>query len=196
MRIRSFLALNCSIAVTRRIADEVAVRKSPLRVAGLEVAWVPAANYHLTLKFLGPVEEEAFAAVSSVVTRSITGKPPLMLRAAGLSAFPEPTQPKILWAGLDGGEPLLALQRELEQGLHALGFAQEERPFHPHITVGRVKNDPVQFEAAQWNSDKEFGLSTVSEIVLYESRTYQSGAEYVVLRRYSFAESTAHTLHP
>ncbi len=196
MRIRSFLALNCSIAVTRRIADEVAIRKAPMKVAGLEVAWVPAANYHLTLKFLGPTEEEVFDAVSSVVTRALEGSPPVMLRAVGLSAFPTVHQPKILWAGLDGGQPLLTLQSTLETELDALGFAKEERSFHPHVTIGRVKNDPPSFEATRWQSDKEFGLTTVSEIVLYESRTYQSGAEYVALKRYPFGEIAAQTQHP
>jgi 2'-5' RNA ligase len=183
MRIRAFLALVFSVGVTRRLADEVAGRKGRVADAGLRVAWVPAANLHLTLKFLGSVPEESLEAIAAAVGRVAARHAPFEARARGLGAFPSAAHPRILWAGVDGGEALKRLQADVEGALAELGFAKEERAFHPHVTVGRVKEQKGALDGAAWASDAEWGVSQMSEIVLYESRTLRAGAEYVARAR-------------
>jgi 2'-5' RNA ligase len=176
MRIRAFLALCFSVGVTRRIAEEVARHKERVAAAGLRVAWVPAANLHLTLQFLGSIPEESVEVVSAAVRRVATAHAPFEARARGLGAFPDARHPRVLWVGVDGGEPLQRLQRDVEGALEGLGFPRETRAFHPHVTVGRVKDgSPVDVE---WGGDADLGASLMSEVVVYESKTLRNGSEY------------------
>jgi 2'-5' RNA ligase len=179
--IRAFAALNLSIPVTRRIAEQVERRHAPLEAAGIKVAWVPPANYHLTLKFLGSVPEESLEAAADLLRRRLQGEPPFEARARRLGAFPSEREPRVLWVGVEAGEPLERVQRAVEAALMELGFDKEERAFHPHVTVGRVKIGGPLGEL--WRSEDDFGASRLTEVVLYESRTLRAGAEYVARQR-------------
>jgi 2'-5' RNA ligase len=175
---RTFLALNFSVGVTRRIVEEVARHRDRLAAAGLRVAWVPSANLHLTLKFLGSIPEESLTAIERVVRQIAAPAQPFEARARGLGAFPSAHRPRILWVGVDAGEPLARLQQAVEGALAELGFEKEQRPFHAHVTVGRVKEDRGAVDAALWSSEVDLGASTMSEIVVYESKMLRAGAEY------------------
>lgn len=181
MTIRAFVALNLSIAATRRVVDEVE-RQKPGLGAGLKVAWVPPANLHLTLRFVGSVDEALVEGMAGRLRPRLLRRAPFDLRVRGLGAFPSIEKPRVLWVGLDGGEPLLSLQREVEAALCELGLPREERPFHPHLTVGRVKEQADGAQVA-WSSEADLGMSQVHEIVIYESRTAQKGAEYLARAR-------------
>jgi RNA 2',3'-cyclic 3'-phosphodiesterase len=177
--IRLFVAASFSVPVTRRLADEVEKRKAPVGQS-LKVAWVPPANFHLTLKFLGSAPEESVEAIAGRLARVAARHQPFELKARGLGAFPNAEQPSVLWIGADGGEALLKLQKDIEGALVALGFPVEDRAYHPHVTVGRVRE---RVGVASWTGIEEFGSSTVSEIVVYESRTLSAGAEYIARAR-------------
>jgi 2'-5' RNA ligase len=105
---------------------------------------------------------------------------PLQARARGLGAFPSPERPNVLWVGVEA-EGLIKLQRDVEGQLAELGFDQETRPFHPHVTVGRVKH--AADLKATWTGDGELAASPFAEIIVYESRTLQKGAEYLARAR-------------
>jgi 2'-5' RNA ligase len=182
MRTRAFLGLSFSVAVTRRIAEEAARHVEPMTQAGFKVAWVPAANLHVTAKFLGSVPEEALEAVADVLRRALAAKQPFEAHARGLGVFPNECQPRVLWVGVDGGAALLGLVRDVETAMVDLGFEREARPYHPHVTVGRVK-EGVGDVGPLWRSDVELGVSLMNELVLYESRTARTGAEYVARAR-------------
>lgn len=190
MRIRAFLALNFSVAVTRRIAEEVERRRERVQAASLRVAWVPAANLHLTLKFLGTVPEESLEAVSNALRRRLAEHAPLEVSARGLGAFPSLDRPRVLWAGVEGGEPLARLAAEVEAQTVGLGFDPEDRPFHAHVTVGRVKSDGAAAAFREvWSAESEFGASKMTEVVLYESRNRSEGAEYLARARVPLGKS-------
>src|SRR5262245_987198 len=87
-RVRTFLAACFSVAVTRRIAEEVARRKGPVADAGLRVAWVPAANLHVTLKFIGSIPEELLEGIGLRLRRVVAQSAPFEARARGFGAFP------------------------------------------------------------------------------------------------------------
>jgi 2'-5' RNA ligase len=188
--VRCFIAVNFPVATIRRIGDEIAALKGPVAAAGLKVRWVPTANIHLTLKFLGPVRLPAVEAIRSRLGREL---PPLRgfeLEARGMGAFPSPASPRVLWVGVtDPSGPsgaLIALQQSIEAWMADLGFAREERRFHPHLTVGRVSHGHGGGSLAailDERAAKSFGGGRVAEVVIYESRTMAQGAEYHALGR-------------
>jgi 2'-5' RNA ligase len=179
---RIFLAVNFSVAVTRKIAEEVERHKQAIADARLRVAWVPAANMHLTLRFLGSIGEELVEGVTGACKRVAPRHQPVEAKAVGLGAFPSLNRPRVLWVGVEAPEALSALQRDVEAAMVDLGFEKEERAYHPHLTVGRVKEGHASV-AELWKSDVVCGSSPLSEIVVYESRTRSAGAEYVARAR-------------
>jgi RNA 2',3'-cyclic 3'-phosphodiesterase len=191
MRIRAFLGINFSVAVTRRVVDEVERRKAAVAQAGARVAWVPAANLHVTLKFLGSTPEEAIEAVRARVARvaEAAATPSIDARVRGVGAFPSLERPRVLWLGVEPREPIARLARELDAAMAELGYPREEREFHPHITVARV-HDGADLRAA-WSGDADAGGSALSEIVVYESKTLSKGAEYVARARVPLGKKQA-----
>lgn len=188
MRIRTFIAVSFSVAVTRRIADEVEKRRAEIDRAW-RVAWVAPASYHLTLRFLGGIEEALLEGIAGRLARIRCA--PFEMRARGLGAFPSPERPSVLWVGVSGGDALVALQREVEQAVVGLGLPREERPFRPHLTVGRVK-EPRGGDAqpALWTGDVDCGASTVTELIVYESKTLAQGAEHIARARVPLNKET------
>jgi 2'-5' RNA ligase len=184
---RIFVALNFSVAATRKIAEDVERRKAAMAEAGFRVAWVPAANLHLTLKFLGSIGEELVEGVTGACRRVAARHLPMEAKAIGLGAFPSLAKPHILWVGVEAPPVLAALQRDVEAAMVDLGFEKEERAYHPHVTVGRVKE--ARGSAADlWKGDALIGASPFNEIVVYESRTRSAGAEYVARARVSLGD--------
>jgi 2'-5' RNA ligase len=177
MRIRTFVGLNLSVAATRRVAEEVERHKAT--VGDLRVAWVPAANYHVTLFFCGSIEEELIAAMSERLRARLVSLQAFDVKAGGFGAFPTLERPKVLWVAVDGGPALLELQKAVEEVMVSLGLPKEDRNFHPHLTVGRVKSGT----SAKWESTAELGMSHPLDIVVYESRTTSKGSEYTARAR-------------
>src|SRR5579859_6147799 len=99
-RVRTFLAVNFPVAVTRKIAEEVQAIREPVASAGWKVAWVPAANLHVTLKFFGMVEEASIEGIQGRLRRELEKRPGFELEARGMGAFPGPQSARVIWAGV------------------------------------------------------------------------------------------------
>src|SRR5215467_260353 len=100
MSIRTFVGLNLSVAATRRVAEEVERHKAG--VGDLRVAWVPPANYHVTLFFCGSIEEELIAAMTERLRARLSSLQPFDVKAGGFGVFPSHERPRVLWVGVDG----------------------------------------------------------------------------------------------
>jgi 2'-5' RNA ligase len=185
-KIRLFLAANLGLATTRKIADALGKMRAVAERRGLRVGWVPPANLHVTLKFLGWSMTDVVEAVRDRVTAVAEGQTAFEVTARGAGGFPTDASARVLWVGVhDPSDGLGRLARGLEQAMAGLGFAPENRPFHPHVTVGRVKEGRGTDEVlAPWHKT-EFGTSWVREIVLYESIMKSSGSEYIAQFRAS-----------
>jgi 2'-5' RNA ligase len=190
-RVRAFIAVNLPVPTVRRIADEIQAMKRPIADGGTKVAWVPAANLHVTLKFLGDMRIETAQAIKASLARGLAGRTPFELEVRGMGAFPSVTHPRVLWAGLRDQPALVSLQQDVEAWMEELGFPREARAYHPHITVGRITggkpsqaqgNEAIAATLATRESTV-FGGGRVAEVVLYESRTYSKGAEYRAMAR-------------
>jgi 2'-5' RNA ligase len=135
-KIRTFIAVRIPADVRRRLAEV----EAELKASGADVKWVPEENFHVTLKFLGYMEPDRLDVVKKAVESAIEGIGAFGVTLSGVGAFPKPSRPSVVWVGIGAGaNELKALAEKAESALERAGFAREERPFSPHITIGRVK---------------------------------------------------------
>src|SRR5262249_43274978 len=145
-RTRTFVAVEISEEIR---ANAVALQES-LADTGAAVKWATPESMHITLLFLGEVDDRELPAVCRAVQDVAAREPPFALRVSGVGAFPNARHPKILWAGItEGADALKRLYDDLETKLLDLGcYRKEERGYTPHLTLGRVKADRDGFALA------------------------------------------------
>jgi 2'-5' RNA ligase len=180
---RTFVAIDLEPGLKRALEDLVRT----LKRTGADVRWVDGRGMHLTLKFLGEIDEAAVPAVGQAVKTATSGRGrfPLVLRGTG--AFPPGKSPRVLWVGVAEEPALMDLQKAVEARLEAEGYPREERPFHPHLTLGRVKGPSRLREALVELGRYEgtvFGEMTAGKVALIESRLGPRGAEYRVVAEF------------
>jgi 2'-5' RNA ligase len=184
---RTFIALDLSEAARAALRGEL----RRLAQALPDVRFVDPASLHLTLAFLGELDDETLAAVIALAGEVARHAAPFELALAGLGVFGPPAAPRVIWAGV-GGEtrPLLALQRRLAAALEAEGFPHEQRPFAPHLTLARLKR-PLD-AAARQRLDKLLASSAstsasrtprwrVADLRVMRSELAATGARYTAL---------------
>jgi 2'-5' RNA ligase len=179
---RSFIALELPEDVKARISGLI----EALRPFTRSVRWVRAENIHLTLKFLGEVPENSVDEIGQSIVRAAGVHAPFKVVAAGTGAFPGPRRPRVIWAGLDGGQELLSLHSDIERVVETLGFIPESREFRAHLTIGRVKNPKGLSELMKElkeHEDDAFGEFEAQKITLFKSDLLPSGARYTPLVR-------------
>lgn len=156
-----------------------------LRPAARDVAWVAVGNLHLTLKFLGAVPQTRIDSVAGALTDAGREVSPFEARIHGLGAFPSAGRPRVVWAGVtDGASQMTELARRVDAALAALGFAPDDRPFSPHVTLGRVRRpgrDPALTDALERATAREFGRVPVPSVSLMRSELGPRGARYTEL---------------
>ncbi|MFA6147391.1 MAG: RNA 2',3'-cyclic phosphodiesterase [bacterium] len=175
---RAFLGIGLPAETREAIASAIA----PARGLHAPVAWTARENLHITLNFLGEVSPERVPLVERAMREVASGAVPFSLASEGGGAFPGTRNPRILWIGfLEPLELVRQLQQNMENALAGDGFPRENRPFHPHITVGRTRGalPPAWGERfVQALSGKKFGVVPVSSFTLYESCLGPGGAVY------------------
>lgn len=185
---RCFVAVDVSAAVR----DAVARAQAGVRAAApaADVRWVEPASLHLTLQFLGAVDEGLVPSVSAALDGAVHDVLPIGLAAGGLGVFPGPARPRVVWAGLTAGLGELGrLAVAVEQALEPLGFPREARPFRGHVTIGRVRSPRggrALAAALETAGAMAFGTWTASEVVLYQSQLRPSGAVHTAVSRHPF----------
>jgi 2'-5' RNA ligase len=178
---RAFLG----IGLPPGVRDAIASATAQVRGFHAPVAWTPPENLHITLNFLGEISPERVALVERSMRVVASGIGPFSLTAEGGGAFPGTRNPRVFWVGfLEPLELVRQLQQNMGNALSGAGFPLEDRPFHPHITVGRTRGalPPAwgeRFFLAL--SGKGFGIVPVSSFTLYESRPGPRGSAYTPL---------------
>lgn len=183
-RTRTFVAVE--IAPTVRSAAEAL--QASLARSGASANWVAPANLHVTMLFLGAVDDRELSAVCRAVSRAVLREPPFAVRVSGVGAFPNSRRPKVVWAGItDGAAELTRLHGLLEPPLFDLGcYRQEERAYTPHLTLGRVQGEAdalalagVLPDFADWDG----GSTTINELTVFASELRRGGPVYTPLGR-------------
>jgi 2'-5' RNA ligase len=183
--IRTFIALELGPA----LVDAVRGLQDRLRrlLPSDPVRWSRPDQLHLTLKFLGQVAETQLEDVRVALARACQGVGPFELRLEGVGCFPDARRPRIVWVGLGGDvETLKTLQQQILQHTVDLGDHKEERPFHPHLTIGRIRLERAR--EARALTEKLPGLEggslgpwPVERVVLMRSHLAPQGASYAEL---------------
>jgi RNA 2',3'-cyclic 3'-phosphodiesterase len=185
--IRAFIAVEIDPQTVRRISAVVGDLKP--RIPGIR--WIPPANFHFTLKFLGDIEESKIAPIVQALEAALYPFPRFTINAKDLGVFPDLKRPRVLWIGLEGKE-LLELASKVEEALGPLGFGRENKAFKPHLTVGRWRQfdrSSRKFveELEKWKGH-EFGESTVAEVIFFQSELKREGATYHPLKVVALAK--------
>ncbi|MDC3954103.1 RNA 2',3'-cyclic phosphodiesterase [Polyangium jinanense] len=179
---RLFLAVDPGDECHTRIAEAV----SRARVHAPRARWVRTEGIHVTLVFLGAVEESLVPAVVAKVEGVAVRHAPLTLRFEGAGCFGG-RKPRVLWIGVEGDVPALGLvHKELSEALTEVGYVPEERLFSPHLTLARAGfggTDAGLWAAARALAGESFGEVNVRELVLYESVLSAAGARYEAVAR-------------
>jgi len=199
---RAFVAVNLNEELRRAVAET----QDKLRATGAEVKWVKAETLHLTLKFLGWIEDVRLPEVIAALESALAGATAFTLRLEGVGGFPTPTAPRVIWVGVKEGAPeLSALAQRVEAALEPLGFEREDafvrrsgttspakadRGFSPHVTIGRSKGPGGRRELAavmQEESERAFGEMQVTRVELMRSDLRPSGPIYTSQRAFELA---------
>jgi 2'-5' RNA ligase len=184
--IRTFTAVELDEAVRQR---SVGLIEQLSRVPA-KIKWVEPENLHLTLVFLGDVEDHRVPAVCQSVETAVAGYEPFTIELCGVGAFPNSGRPRNLWLGVgQGGAEVSALHSSVEAAVAKLGFRPEHRRFTPHLTLGRVREahrEPSLTEAIHRLADYSAGTQIVSGVVVFSSRLNTDGPTYEVLSRATF----------
>ncbi|OFW16986.1 MAG: 2'-5' RNA ligase [Acidobacteria bacterium RIFCSPLOWO2_12_FULL_67_14] len=184
---RLFVAVELEPRVAAQIAEcsRELRRRAEAMAPRARVSWVPPERLHVTVRFIGQADETRVTAIGSALEPALTTRR-FDIVAAGMGAFPERGRPRVLWAGVTGGQDALGnLAREVSGRLESCGVARDERPFRPHVTLARIR-DPGGLRSGPLLAglvDQVFGSSPVDAITLFESRPSSSGHVDVPLRR-------------
>jgi len=167
-------------------ADLVRIRDDLRRLGG-DVKWVNGENLHLTFQFLGDLDPDRIEVVGDALAEAVAGVDPFDFRVAGVGSFPPRRPPRVVWVGItDGVERLRDLYERLATGLRRIGFEPEDRPYHPHITLGRVRSaggiGPLRARIDRGTGAPD-RVQRLEEIVLKRSDLSPQGPTYSDLRR-------------
>lgn len=180
---RLFVAINLPPELRRDLWEAAA----PLRARDYPIRWVPPESMHLTLKFLGQVEDRRVAEIERGIDRAVGDARRFTLPIAGFGAFPSAARPRVVWVGCEAVPPLELLQHRVEQGMAVLAFPLEGRLFRPHLTLGRVARGAGASALASFPTALEpleyFGEADVASVDLMESHLEPTGARYAVRHR-------------
>jgi len=179
MGIRSFLAFELPV----EIREQIRVISKELKKMALPVRWVTVDNIHLTILFLGSVDEDKISDIEEKVNEVVKGFSAFKTKLNAVGAFPHWKKPRVIWIGLSGDIGRLSnLRNELQEELKVLGFIPEKRPFRPHLTLGRFKGPIDRDEDMKWILDRYRDINSdlyqLNELILYKSDLKPDGPVY------------------
>ena len=183
--IRAFIAVQLPEGLKKELADlETQFKKNSPPV----IKWVDPNSIHITLKFLGEISTDSIEELMLAIEESARGIQPFQLEVRELGAFPGLDRTQILWVGIKGAvEKIEELQKRIEANTAQLGFSRENRPFTPHLTLGRVRDGARPNELQRIGkllSEINFYAShhvDVKAIDLMKSRLTPTGAIYTCI---------------
>ncbi len=186
--IRSFIA----VKLPPESAERIRAAQERLRAADADVKWVDAASFHITLKFLGGVQQDRLSALWRSVTAALEGSRPIALHLRGIGAFPNPGRARVVWAGAtEGAEELAELAARVEEACEKHGFERERRPFRAHLTLGRVRRPRPNAELAAAIAEQaevDLGEAHMDRVLLMKSELTRAGAIYHILEQIPLGE--------
>lgn len=185
---RIFIAIK--VDAENEILKMISVFKEGLRVDSIK--WTNIDNIHITLVFLGDTQEDILDEIYPMLSEKCLGYGSFQLLLKGCGIFRNTSDPRIIWTGIQPSDRLTGLNASIITGLKGLKVRLEDRPYNPHLTIGRIKhiNDPGMLESLVVNyKNSELQKVQVNEVILFESILHPSGPVYKALAKFSLDQS-------
>jgi RNA 2',3'-cyclic 3'-phosphodiesterase len=187
--LRLFIATDLSADQRAACAQLIENLRKGVQFTKAYPKWVEPNAMHLTLKFLGDVDSARVPQIAQALDPVASTIKAFTMGFKGLGVFPSERQPRILWVGVQAGHrEVLQLQFGVERALNALGFPPEDRPFHPHLTLARIKSTrgaEALMDVVHSHRDSDLGQATVDHMTLYQSTLLPEGPVYKALHTWS-----------
>jgi len=187
---RAFIA----IELPQEIKDALARLQADLKKSEADVKWVKPGNIHLTLKFLGEIDQNSVLSVTGALQEACRKILPFTLALSSLGAFPKINFPRVIWIGVgEGDKETKNLAKALEEELVKIGIPREDKAFSTHITIGRVrsaKNNRILATQLQTFEDYLSGKTKevkISKITFFKSTLTPCGPLYEALQEIALA---------
>ena len=184
---RAFIAIELS----EEIKETLAQIQSHLKYSGADVKWITPGNIHLTLKFLGEIDEKKCEGIKAALDEIAKSTKPFEISLKDIGAFPKIDYPRVIWVGLDkGAKESTDLAKKIDEALAKLGFQEETRPFAAHLTIGRVrsaKNKEALKGKVLGYGERVTGNEKISSVILFHSKLTPAGSIYTKLHEAKFA---------
>lgn len=181
--VRAFIAIPCPDELKKRILE---IQKGINKFGRMKL--VEPENIHLTLKFLGDVDDNKLNGVINTLD-FISENEKFGISLKGIGAFPSPGYVRVIWVGVDkGSDKIMIIQKRIDKELSSYGFKRDKR-FHSHFTLARVRSiDKQQIRRfLQDNATLEFGSFEVTEINLMESKLSPRGPIYSIIHAFKLS---------
>lgn len=189
---RPFARAFVAIEIPADVRAKLAAVQDELKKTRAHVSWVPAANIHLSLAFLGDVSRDSLPLIGAALDEAAALTEAFSLFAADIGVFGSPRSPRVIWAGIGASPSLQSLQKTVADHIRALRIELEDRPFKAHLTLGRVRSSRGRADLAaalERLGPREFGAFQVRRVLLMESRLQPGGAEYTPRHAAPLAEA-------
>lgn len=185
MMLRAFIAVELPGELRQAISRSTETLRKAL--PGPLVRWVAPQNIHLTLKFLGDVSPANLERLAGTLEVEAAACQAFTISVGGLGAFPTPRRARVIWIGIEAPAALAALARGMEAAAARLGYAEEGRPFSPHLTLGRVDRSAGAADLARVHAALEgttvgaLGSAPVEAVHIFKSDLRPGGPVYTRL---------------
>jgi RNA 2',3'-cyclic 3'-phosphodiesterase len=177
---RLFTAIDLPAEVAGRL-DALIAKLRPLA----RIRWSPAANLHITTKFVGQWPQERLPELQAALA-GMDRRKPIPIRISGLGFFPNQKSPRVFWAGVEAPAELGALARDTDAALATLGVEPESRVYSPHITLARIKGAAPALGLRLEAEQPDFGSFVADRFYLYLSKPGPAGSVYTKLSEFPF----------
>ncbi|KKO19301.1 MAG: RNA 2',3'-cyclic phosphodiesterase [Candidatus Brocadia sp.] len=182
MNVRLFVA----VEITEEIRKKLAAFQDELKRVDADAGWVAPENLHITVKFIGVLDEEKMGAVTAIIKDAVAHIKPFDLQFRGVGTFPTEKNPRVVFADvIDTGRVLAKVHERLDNQFMALSVKREDRKFDAHLTVGRIKtrrNVKRLLEHLNSYQGFDFGSEHVTQVVLMKSDLLPDGPVYTKLQ--------------
>jgi len=181
MSIRAFIAIELNKQIKNRLSNI----QDELKRTNADVKWVEPENIHLTLKFLGNIEEKKIEEIKRILEKISQKYARFLIELSTIGCFPKIDYPKVIWVGIEKGKlELSEIFSELEDELKKIGFEKEKRGFSAHITIGRMRSNLNRIRLVEEiKNKKDFPRlnSLVDRIILFKSNLTSKGPIYEII---------------
>jgi RNA 2',3'-cyclic 3'-phosphodiesterase len=182
--VRVFVAVDVSEEVREQAARRIEFLRS--RFPDLRVGWDKPEKLHLTLKFLGEIDENQLQNLITATEKAVQNTSQFNLTVENTGVFPPKGRARVLWLDVTNGkEHLLELNKWLEDECFAVGFERTEQQFTPHLTIARLREPHKSAELVKLHIATQFPAKTykVNEVKIIKSELSPHGSRYTVIKQ-------------